>query len=213
MSETAEETNKPKFEPLPVPVDVLSKVKEAVEIFKQQDLKVVLDLGCGEGRHAFYMAEQGFKVYAGDKSEKALQRAGRSALSLENCTVEFKQHDLLAIPFTSDFFDAVLGIQCMGHGTKTDLKSGVEEVRRVLRPGGFFFADFVGMNSQMKHRGKEVEPNTFLGAVKGEISILHHYTSEAELKEIFAGYASVKITVNEHAHTASGLVFDVWAEK
>ena len=42
-------------------------------------------------------------------------------------------------------------------------------------------------------RGKEIEANTFVGGVRGEEHIAHHFTSRDELEELFAQFAEVQI--------------------
>jgi methylase of polypeptide subunit release factors len=54
-----------------------------------------LDLGCGEGADAWWLAERGWSVVAVDISDTALQRAAAEA-DARGLTdrVEFAQHDL-----------------------------------------------------------------------------------------------------------------------
>ncbi|MCH9720841.1 MAG: methyltransferase domain-containing protein [Actinomycetia bacterium] len=66
-----------------------------------------LDLGCGEGGDAIWLAEQGWTVVAVDVSDTALSRARKAA---ESCGVadriEFQQHELTS-SFPEGFFDLV----------------------------------------------------------------------------------------------------------
>ena len=45
-----------------------------VEIFKKRNVKKVLDLGSGSGRHTIYLAQQGFDVYGIDISEEGIKK-------------------------------------------------------------------------------------------------------------------------------------------
>lgn len=52
-----------------------------------------LDLGCGEGADAIWLAEQGWTVTAVDISATALDR-GRAEAQRRGLDVDFRQHDL-----------------------------------------------------------------------------------------------------------------------
>lgn len=57
----------------------------------------VLDLGCGTGENAVYLASLGFEVTGVELIEAALQQARRKAL-VRGATVDFRQEDALALP-------------------------------------------------------------------------------------------------------------------
>lgn len=52
--------------------DVLPTVVSAAGLFKSANVRSVLDLGCGTGRHSIFLAESGFDVTAADISEHAV---------------------------------------------------------------------------------------------------------------------------------------------
>lgn len=90
-----------------------------------------LDLGCGTGRHAIWLAQSGAKVTAVDFSagmlDAARQKPGAGG-------IRFLAHDLHgALPFEADF-DLVVSGLVLEH--LRDLAPFFGEVNRVLRPGG-----------------------------------------------------------------------------
>jgi ubiquinone/menaquinone biosynthesis C-methylase UbiE len=92
----------------------------------------VLDLGCGTGRHAIWLAAHGAKVTAVDFSEGMLT-AARQKPGAE--TVEFLAHDLhRPLPFPFESFDLVLSGLVLEH--LQELGPFFSEVRRVLRTSG-----------------------------------------------------------------------------
>lgn len=54
----------------------------------------VVELGCGSGRDARFLAQQGFSVMALDQSEEALQKARSEVSSLGLTNLTFTVHDL-----------------------------------------------------------------------------------------------------------------------
>ena len=89
----------------------------------------VLDAACGTGDLAMACAEAGGRVTGLDFSNRMLDRARRKAPALE-----WVQGDLLALPFSDESFDAAT----VGFGVRNvaDLEQSLEELHRVLRPGG-----------------------------------------------------------------------------
>jgi demethylmenaquinone methyltransferase / 2-methoxy-6-polyprenyl-1,4-benzoquinol methylase len=89
----------------------------------------VLDVCCGTGDLALAAAEAGGVVTGLDFSEPMLERARAKAPE-----VEWVSADALALPFADGSFDAVT----IGFGLRNlaTAESGLEEMRRVLRPGG-----------------------------------------------------------------------------
>jgi demethylmenaquinone methyltransferase/2-methoxy-6-polyprenyl-1,4-benzoquinol methylase len=88
-----------------------------------------LDAACGTGDLAVIAAKAGATVTGLDFSPRMLERARRKGPGLE-----WVQGDLLALPFPDDSFDSAT----VGFGVRNvaDLNRALEELRRVLRPGG-----------------------------------------------------------------------------
>lgn len=92
----------------------------------------VLDLGCGTGRHALWLAAAGAAVTAVDFSEGMLQEARRKPGA---AAVRFLAHDLhQPLPFPAGVFDLVVSGLVLEH--LRDLDAFFAEARRVLREGG-----------------------------------------------------------------------------
>ncbi len=89
----------------------------------------VLDVCCGTGDLAIAAHEAGADVTGLDFSERMLERARRKQPG-----VAWVQGDALSLPFEDGVFDAAT----VGFGVRNlaDLQLGLEELRRVLRPGG-----------------------------------------------------------------------------
>lgn len=115
--------------------------RSAVELFRAEQAREVLELGAGHGRDALFFAEQGFRVHAADFSytgiEQLRRRAEREGVA-ENVTTLV--HDVRdPVPLPDAGVDAVFAhmLLCMALSTG-EIHALVREVGRVLRPGGAF---------------------------------------------------------------------------
>jgi ubiquinone/menaquinone biosynthesis C-methylase UbiE len=104
----------------------------------------VLDVGCGAGATACYLAKElGIEVVGVDLRMSMVARAEeRATREGVKGSVEFRVADAQALPFADNLFDAVL---CESVATFIKNKQGVvEELSRVARPGGY-----VGLNEEI----------------------------------------------------------------
>lgn len=95
----------------------------------------VLDLGCGAGRHALYLAHRGFRVTAVDISPAAIHRLSSRART-ERVEVDAWTCDASTFPF-GEPFDLIVahGILHLMHSEPRDAL--IERIRRATRPGGY----------------------------------------------------------------------------
>lgn len=173
---------------------VLEPVKVFIEKLKNKRLLKVLDLGCGTGRNAIYMAGIGLQVTATDISDKALEITEKRAKQL-GLSLETVRHDIRYIPFKDGVFDAVLCSWVSGHGTLDNLKKQADEMLRVVKKGGMVFVDYPSVEDENYGVGREIEKNTFLDNMPAEEKIPHHYSSMEELERIYAKYQHVILPV------------------
>ena len=100
----------------------------------------VLEVGCGTGQ--FWLENRdrippGWQVVLTDLSRGMVGEA-EVALGPVSSNLEFRVADVQDLPFQSDSFDAVLANFMLYH--VPDRQRAVAEVRRVLKPGGKFYA-------------------------------------------------------------------------
>ena len=98
----------------------------------------LLDVGCGEGRHAIAAAKIGFEVAAIDYEPLAIRRAKRLARKHRAKGIAFRQGNALDLPFPAGSFDVVLDYGCLHHQRKSAWTAYRANILRVLKPGGFY---------------------------------------------------------------------------
>lgn len=101
----------------------------------------VLDLGCGEGRHvhgAHLLG--GVNVVGLDRDLPSLEKAlnGLAMLPCSTGVTAFVLGDAYRTPFDDGVFDAVICSEVLEH--LVDYQAAVDEIARVLKPGGVFVA-------------------------------------------------------------------------
>lgn len=119
-----------------------------IEVLNLKPEDRILDLCCGQGRHAIELAKRGFLHIEGlDRSRFLIQKAKTQAKK-ENVNIKFKEGDARKLPYPPDSFDIVL---LMGNSfgyfenIEDDIKV-LQEVFRVLKPWGRVLLDVANGN-------------------------------------------------------------------
>lgn len=110
--------------------------------------KNVLDIGCGNGYVLSKYAEKGANVHGIDISDKAIELCNRR-FSLSNLNGNFVTGPAENLPFKNDFFDCVCSMGVLHH--VSDTQKALEEIYRVLKPGGKLILMFYNKNSAYYH--------------------------------------------------------------
>jgi SAM-dependent methyltransferase len=96
---------------------------------------LILDAGCGHGRHALALARMGYRVVALDRAA-VLLAAGRRAAGGAPWP-RFVRADYARIPYPSGHFDAVVNLgTALGYRSEAKDLAALRELRRVLPRGG-----------------------------------------------------------------------------
>lgn len=98
----------------------------------------VLDLGCGTGADAIFLARQNYEVHGLDFSAEALRLATQRAHE-SSVVVEWHECGALKTPFDNGYFDLITDRGCCHYMRGPIRRQYAEEVARILRPGGALF--------------------------------------------------------------------------
>jgi ubiquinone/menaquinone biosynthesis methyltransferase len=130
-----------------------------------------LDLACGTGDIALATANRGARTAGLDITHRMLQlglrRAGSARASSGQAQVGFVCGDMASLPFPNQLFDLVT----TGYGLRNvpDLDAAIDEIARVLKPGGRLLSlDFNRPESAIV-RGAYLSYLTAVGAALGWI--------------------------------------------
>lgn len=102
----------------------------------------VLDIGFGTVADMLMLYEAGYEVHGLEVSENAIKRARRSldAANIPSALTLWKSDT--PFPYDSGFFDLVVSIGALHYNL--DHYRVLEEMRRILRPGGRFMISYHG---------------------------------------------------------------------
>ncbi|MCS7201209.1 MAG: methyltransferase domain-containing protein [Dictyoglomus sp.] len=113
---------------------------------------LILDLGCGFGRHSIEMAKRGYKVIGVDRSLELLEIAKKTAreenlINLEFYPIEYK--DLNQLTYS---FDVVLSLYTsFGLHSYREDKITLREIYKILKPQGKLFIDIENREALLRH--------------------------------------------------------------
>ncbi len=146
-------------------------------IYSHYDLRPgnqILELGCGTGRMWQGKAlPEGARLILTDLSQGMLEAAQAALSGMEH--ISFRQTDIQDIPFPDRSFDVVIANMMLYH--VPDLRKGLSEVRRVLKPGGCFYCATYGIHGILEYA------NQLLGdlQVHGDLSTAFTLQNGGEL--------------------------------
>jgi SAM-dependent methyltransferase len=97
----------------------------------------VLEIGCGMGELAIGLSGNGYQCVGIDVSEVRIRRLQR----FRSANLEFRRVEGTKLPFPDQSFDVAISMQLFEHLHPEDATEHLQEVSRVLKPGGFYILE------------------------------------------------------------------------
>ncbi|MER1957161.1 MAG: class I SAM-dependent methyltransferase [Solibacillus sp.] len=147
----------------------------------------VLEIGCGNGRNAIYLAKSGFSVTAVDLSKEAISWATQQA-TLQNVTIEFYCENIFNLKIPNEPFDFIYDSGCFHHLAPHRRITYIQFLQQHLKHNGYFSI------SAFKEHGKY--GGSALSDVQYYIDRSLHGGigySEEKLKAIFKSFEEIEI--------------------
>jgi SAM-dependent methyltransferase len=166
---------------------------------KHRGHRKVYDLGCGLGRHLFFLLEMGFDVYGSDYSLDAVRDVNQR---LEEMVYEHrvKHESMTEISEPDESCDAVIAYNVVYHAYLADMIKTLNNIHRILRPGGSLLITFQSITSPIYNKEEEVEPRTIVKKKEPEIGIPHHLVDQDEILKLLSGYHIEDLKYVEHEY-------------
>jgi len=176
-------------------------MKDIIKLMKKENIKSVLDLGCGSGRHVVLLAKEGFDIYGIDISKEGIKLTKQHLKELKLKAKLKKASCYKKFPFEDNFFDAVISIQVIHHNYIEKIRYCISEIERVLKPNGIIFITVpVKKNKRRAKESKLVKPRTYI-PLDGDEKGLPHYLYNRELmKKDFKNFRILDMHIDIDLH-------------
>lgn len=128
---------------------------QCLQSFQEEGLRSLLEIGAGTGQAAHFFQSAGLEVVCTDLSPEMVRLCREKGL-------EAHEMDFLRLDFPDGHFDGLFAQNCLLHVPKEDFADVLQEIRRVVRPGGLIFIVMHGGRSFEGVREKDFyEPKRF----------------------------------------------------
>lgn len=110
------------------------------------ETKTILDCGAGGSMPPLGLFKShGFNTTGIELDTKAIHEA--DLFSKEHgIDLNIQEGDMTALPFADDTFDFVYSYNSIFHMKKVEIAKSIQELKRVLKPGGLMFVNFLSVD-------------------------------------------------------------------
>ncbi len=129
-------------------------INRLIDYLKPSQDALMLDVGCGRGRHSIQLASKAFDVTGIDLSEESI----RIAKEKENDHLHFFIHDM-RLPFWINYFHYAFNFfTSFGYfDTRREHHNAIRTISESLKPNGIFVVDYFNVHFEEDHLVPESE--------------------------------------------------------
>jgi SAM-dependent methyltransferase len=118
------------------------------ETLKLNKSLAILDLGCGQGRHAITLKKRGYDIYGLDFSDILLNKAKTDADS-ENIDLNLIYGDMRRLPLIKEFDRIYNYFTSFGYFSDEENEGILNNISEILKINGLFLIDMVSRESAL----------------------------------------------------------------
>ncbi|MGB8001362.1 MAG: class I SAM-dependent methyltransferase, partial [Anaerobacillus sp.] len=159
----------------------------------------VLELGCGNGRNAIYLAEKGFEIDAVDSSKEALAWAKEEARK-NQVSINFIEENLFKLSLSTHTYDIVYDSGCFHHIAPHRRMSYIALLKKALKSGGTFMLTCF------------IEDGVLGGSSLSDLEVYQKRSlqgglgfTEEKLKTIFQDFEAIEIKKMKQVDASDGM--------
>ncbi len=201
--------------------EIMPCVKRFIDLLLHEKKKtlVLLDAGCGTGRHTIFMAEnllsqRSIHIESFDISQEAIEIVNeviKKTGILKNCNVSMRTfiNDLdKGLPYQDEYFDGIVSTLVVEHGRMKQIRKWIEDIRRVLRKGSLLAFSVPSVDDPRYQTGDELEPGTKINIKQKDGFLPHHFFTDQEVENLFSRFE----VVYKDLHSRPSVTADVLAK-
>ncbi|OCR96199.1 hypothetical protein CFT12S02847_04745 [Campylobacter fetus subsp. testudinum] len=171
-------------------------------VFKDLDKNgggVVLDLGCGAGRHTKLLAENGFNAYGCDYSQSGVEVA-KLLIKQANLNADLKVASVGDLPYDDDKFDGIICWGVLEYSDLNGIEKASQEIYRVLKVGGKVLINVRNTEDYRYKKGEKISKfsiiireNSKNSSAFEENGMQMYFFDKDEVKRVFSKFSKIKI--------------------
>lgn len=147
----------------------------------------ILDVGAGQGRNSFFLAEKGYGVEALEPSEVGIKQM-EAVAAKEGWPIHLTQGDLASFEKKCEHYSAVLLSGIIQLLDQPQLEKLIVDLKDWTTAGSIIFVTAFSVNElsfdKHKKEDEELSPNCF----KSKDGFIRHYLEENEILTLFKDY-------------------------
>lgn len=146
--------------------------------------RTVLDCGAGGNCPPLGMfLEHGYKTFGIEVDDEQIEKSHQFE-EAQGISLNILKGDMRSLPFEDESMSFVYSYNAIFHMTKGDILKSINEMKRVLKPGGLYFVNFLTKDDFRYNVGEKVEEGSFLQP-EGDALIIHSYFNHDEAEKCF----------------------------
>lgn len=165
--------------------DASEFVIEAIPVLRSISAKLVLDVGCGDGRNYVFLQRNGFTTVGLDISYSALGLLRKNA-STCGVPVLINQGRIQSLPFKAESFDAIIASDVLNHLVRWD--PALAECQRVLKNGGYLICNPLSFRDPFFGDGEPIAKDVFFLRER----VMHFCSAEQIQKAFIRGHLQIE---------------------
>jgi cyclopropane fatty-acyl-phospholipid synthase-like methyltransferase len=171
----------------------LEPEKGLKKVLKHAKKGIALDIGAGEGRNSIFLARNGFKVEAIDKTKEGLEKC-KSFAQQYSLLIKTRVVDVRDFRFQKDKYSLILSIASLDFLKFSEIEKIIAKIKKSLKKEGIFYLLVFSIkdsaSKRCKRKLKMIEKNTFY---LPKPKTFRHFFEKRELKRLLKGFRIIKI--------------------
>ena len=161
---------------------------------KRNSKGIIVDVGCGVGRHLTPITQQGYKGIGIDVSQTALIKAKKqSATSTNTTNTGLIQASMTHLPLNSEKVAGILCTNVVHHDMPSKIRQAVADFHRILKRGGGGLVTILSDRDFKFGRGEQLAEKTFKAETGIEAGVVHTFFNRREIRLLLENFRIISL--------------------